>query len=147
MITVVGNLAPLHQHRAGTLCQQATRIVMVLINSRWTLWLFQKARQVFHGELLWWTVLSRHDSQSQNDYLRDYLPFQGEYLAAVLQREAPTPGMECVVCKVRVASWRCSDCFGRQPHCTGCFRASHCHLPFHRVEHWTGDHYENAWLS
>src|SRR5216684_6275526 len=44
-------------------------------------------------------------------------------------------------------SWRCSDCFGQQPHCTGCFRASHCHLPFHRVEHWTGDHYENAWLS
>ena len=49
-------------------------------------------------------------------------------------------------CDVRQCNWRCLDCVGRNAHCTECFRQGHRFLPFHRVEHWTGTHFEPAWL-
>ncbi|KAA1478765.1 hypothetical protein DENSPDRAFT_755718, partial [Dentipellis sp. KUC8613] len=43
--------------------------------------------------------------------------------------------------------WRCRDCLGTPAYCSGCIRASHSHLPFHRVEKWMNTHYRPAWLS
>lgn len=54
--------------------------------------------------------------------------------------------MTYITCQVRQSTWRCLDCLGQQPQCTDCFRHSHKLLPFHRVEHWKGTHFESAWL-
>lgn len=87
-----------------------------------------------------------HLFQSQNDYLRDFLPQRAKYLAAMMKRIGPHVDMTCVGCQVRQSTWRCHDCLGQQPQCSDCFRGCHRLLPFHRVEHWTGTHFEAAWL-
>lgn len=51
----------------------------------------------------------------------------------------------CSSC-VREGVWRCRDCLGLVSYCSECFRQRHRLLPFHRVEHWSGDHFEAAWL-
>lgn len=53
---------------------------------------------------------------------------------------------KCQSCGIVEGTWRCLDCAGRQRHCTGCFRNLHLRNPFHRVENWTGDFFQPAWL-
>ena len=85
--------------------------------------------------------------QSQNDYLRDFLPKRTQYVSEILARYGPgDPARPCKGCKVRQGSWRCRDCFGGGVYCMQCFREQHRLLPFHKVEHWTGSHFEPAWL-
>lgn len=52
----------------------------------------------------------------------------------------------CVKCGIREGSWRCRDCVGNGCHCIQCFREVHRLQPFHRVEHWNGNHFNQAWL-
>jgi CxC2 like cysteine cluster associated with KDZ transposases len=64
-----------------------------------------------------------------------------------LTREAcPDEARNCVACGVREGSWRCQDCIGNGCHCIQCFREAHRLQPFHRVEHWSGTHFNPAWL-
>lgn len=63
-----------------------------------------------------------------------------------MKRDGPPTGMTCITCQVRQSTWRCLDCLGQQHQCTDCFRHGHRLLPFHRVEHWKGTHFESAWL-
>lgn len=67
-------------------------------------------------------------------------------MSRILAREAPTDmNAQCSSC-VREGSWRCQDCLGQGSYCTECFRDRHRLLPFHKVEHWCGDHFSPAWL-
>jgi hypothetical protein len=84
--------------------------------------------------------------KSQNYYLRRFLPRQKVYLSRLLRNEAPPIDNQCTSCHVRQCHWRCKDCLGGAAQCTECFRDTHRLLPFHRVENWTGTHFEPAWL-
>lgn len=56
----------------------------------------------------------------------------------------PDPRL-CINCE-REGSWRCRDCTGRPLLCLHCCREMHQAHPFHRVEHWNGKFFEDAWL-
>jgi len=68
------------------------------------------------------------------------------FLSHLLRREAPPPDNQCMSCGARQCTWRCRDCFGETDQCSACFRHRHQFLPFHRVENWTGSHFQPAWL-
>ena len=85
--------------------------------------------------------------QSQNDYMRDWIPRQPRYLEIILDRmQRPDPAL-CSVCNLVEASWRCLHCFGEPIFCSGCLRQSHHSLPFHRIHDWDGDCFHPAWLA
>ena len=67
------------------------------------------------------------------------------YLQQVVMREGISGDRNCQLCH-REGSWRCLDCFFRPVLCIGCCRQEHQSLPFHRVESWTGTHFEDSWL-
>lgn len=78
--------------------------------------------------------------------MREWLPKRQAYLDEILHREAPPTDWVCAACTVTEGSWRCTDCLGQPVLCNQCCRSSHFKLPFHRVEHWTGNHFTQAWL-
>ena len=86
------------------------------------------------------------DTQSQNDYLREFSPLIDKILNISLQMEAPVNGGICLSCSTRQTMWKCSDCIGCNNFCDECVRVHHCSAPYHRVEHWTGTFFEPAWL-
>lgn len=59
--------------------------------------------------------------------------------------EGPKGNRICSKCEADGA-WRCKDCFGRPQLCTECCRSSHTRSPFHRIESWSGEFFEDAWL-
>ncbi|KAF8240756.1 hypothetical protein L208DRAFT_1114079, partial [Tricholoma matsutake] len=42
--------------------------------------------------------------------------------------------------------WRCMDCLGQPSYCMTCCRSNHANTPFHRVQHWVGQYFEDSWL-
>ena len=84
--------------------------------------------------------------QTQNDYLREWLPRRQEYLARILDSEAPPDPRQCTVCTLGDGTWKCLDCLGHPVMCIGCCRSTHQRHPFHRVEQWTGTHFAASWL-
>jgi hypothetical protein len=68
------------------------------------------------------------------------------YLRAILDRHSPHGTNQCDSCLNTPAPWRCSDCLGNHVLCRECCRHRHKDQPFHRVEFWTGTHYERDWL-
>jgi hypothetical protein len=84
--------------------------------------------------------------QSQNDFLREWLPRRAQYLKVILSEEAPRdPGVGCR-CGRRTANWRCKHCSGGRVMCRQCCRSAHKFLPFHRVELWNGRYFQAAAL-
>lgn len=84
-------------------------------------------------------------SQSQNDYLREWVPQKQMFLNHIIGLEAPRQSdHSCDRCKAVVALWRCNECFGVPEYCTACCRDVHLRHPLHRVEHWTGEYYTSA---
>ncbi|KDQ48873.1 hypothetical protein JAAARDRAFT_144327 [Jaapia argillacea MUCL 33604] len=79
---------------------------------------------------------SSHTFQSQQDYIRDWIPYQDEHLDHPLAREAPL-GERLCECG-REGSWRCKSCLGEPLFCYDCIQRSHFRTPFHRVERWGG---------
>ena len=51
----------------------------------------------------------------------------------------------CILCAGE-GSWRCKDCTGKPLLCLHCCREQHQSHPFHRVQHWNGTFFEDAWL-
>lgn len=88
------------------------------------------------------------DSQSQKDYLRDWLSFKGDWISKILAKNAPQENRPCVGrdCSEVNCRWRCRDCLGEPAYCDQCCAKEHHQLPFHRVEAWKGTHYSPAWL-
>lgn len=68
-------------------------------------------------------------------------------MSRILAREAPMSKINTCSSCIREGVWRCRDCIGLSCYCSECFRERHLLLPFHRVEHWCGDHFASAWLS
>lgn len=60
-------------------------------------------------------------------------------------QEGPRTGQLCDSCQ-GIGSWHCKDCFGHPQFCTDCCKRFHGRSPLHRVERWTGEYYEDAWL-
>ena len=71
---------------------------------------------------------------------------QERYLRAIIARDSPNRTEECRSCSEQFSHWRCRDCLGNQALCRRCCRERHRDLPCHRIEFWTGTHYERDWL-
>ena len=84
--------------------------------------------------------------QSQNDYLRQWLPRQESYLHHLLDREAPPEDRRCVVCD-QDGVYKCQDCLGEPLYCTGCCRSQHRRNPFHWISQWNGQFFEQSCLA
>ncbi|KAG1847237.1 hypothetical protein F4604DRAFT_1884051 [Suillus subluteus] len=84
--------------------------------------------------------------QSQNDYLRQWLPRQQSYLHHLLDREAPPEDRRCIVCE-QDGVYKCQDCLGEPLYCTGCCRSQHHHNPFHWISQWNGQFFEQSCLA
>ena len=83
--------------------------------------------------------------QSQNDYQREYLDIQDEYIYRQLMNEGP-PANGVASCGHSPASWRCLTCHAQPTFCTSCCRDTHGAHPLHRVGFWQGQHFRPAWL-
>jgi hypothetical protein len=68
--------------------------------------------------------------QSQNNYLRQWLPRQESYLHHLLDREAPPEDRRCVICK-QDGVYKCQDYLGEPLYCMGYYRSQHHSNPFH----------------
>ena len=69
-------------------------------------------------------------SQTQNDYMRDWLPKREEQLATLLAAAAPKCSeLICVSCNAPNSKWRCQVCFGHQLLCSRCCESKHKLLP------------------
>lgn len=83
--------------------------------------------------------------QSQNDYQREYLELQDEYIYRQLMREGlPESGQAS--CGHPLPAWRCLTCHTEPTFCTQCCRNVHAAHPLHHVEFWEGSYYRPAWL-
>jgi len=84
--------------------------------------------------------------QSQNDYLRQWLPRQESYLHHLLNREAPPEDRRCIICD-QDGVYKCQDCFGEPLYCTGCCQSQHICNPFHLISQWNGKFFEQSCLA
>ncbi|KAI6138394.1 hypothetical protein BKA82DRAFT_4366513 [Pisolithus tinctorius] len=83
--------------------------------------------------------------KTQNDYIREWVPQKGEFLKILLELEASPEPRNCTWCG-NDGVYRCPDCLHQPLFCTECCRKSHESLPFHRIQQWTGDFYEESTL-
>ena len=83
--------------------------------------------------------------QTQNDYIREWLPRRRQYVSTIMEGEGRRSDI-CGSCEEAEATWRCVDCLGRPMLCTGCCCNAHWSTPFHRVEQWVGTHWSPSWL-
>jgi hypothetical protein len=58
--------------------------------------------------------------QSQNDYLREWLPKRSAYLHQILSLEAPPENRLCSQCLNSSGNWRCLECMGTPIYCMDC---------------------------
>ncbi|KAG1776256.1 hypothetical protein EV702DRAFT_1180067 [Suillus placidus] len=77
--------------------------------------------------------------QSQNDYLRQWLPRQESYLHHLLDREAPPEDRRCFICD-QDGVYKCQDCLGEP-------LSHHCSNPFHWISQWNGQFFERSCLA
>jgi hypothetical protein len=89
----------------------------------------------------------RISNQSQNDFLREWVPKREAFLQLLLDLEGPTSDGSCSQCKERVGQFRCLDCIGNLVHCHRCFMDGHKLLPFHRIKKWNGTHFSPTTLQ
>lgn len=94
--------------------------------------------------------ITKDDSQlhqTQNDFLRDWLPFKGQYLALLMDMEAPPLDRACSVLQCdKEGIYRCDDCFMQPLFCTSCCREQHVRHPLHRVHQWVGQFFDDSSL-
>ncbi|KAI5998461.1 hypothetical protein EDC04DRAFT_2584920, partial [Pisolithus marmoratus] len=80
--------------------------------------------------------------QSQNDFIREWLPWRTEYLNVILEEEQLAKGGICEECSQAEGCIRCMSCTGIHAWCGPCAVKAHKNLPFHKVQRWNGTHYE-----
>ncbi|KAF8547467.1 hypothetical protein OG21DRAFT_1527140 [Imleria badia] len=98
-----------------------------------------------HFLLCLWLTLSTTHLKTCNDYIREWLEHKDEFLQTLLALEAPPEPRECSMCGGD-GIYRCSDCFGNFLFCTPCARQQHRGNPFHRIQQWTGEFFEDSAL-
>ena len=82
----------------------------------------------------------RHD---QAFYMQEFVSHVDDFLQSLLSKETLPVG-KCANCSERQCRWRCKECFLAQPLCRTCMRHTHMKQPFHRIERWTGTHFQSA---
>ncbi|KAI6096195.1 hypothetical protein F5141DRAFT_1067825 [Pisolithus sp. B1] len=85
---------------------------------------------------------SRRHTKSQNDYIREWLPWRAEYLNIILEGEQLAKGGICEQCSEAEGSVWCMSCAGVHAWCSPCAVKVHRNLPFHKVQRWNGAHYQ-----
>ncbi|KAI6027874.1 hypothetical protein BKA83DRAFT_4123754 [Pisolithus microcarpus] len=83
--------------------------------------------------------------QTQNDYIREWLPQKEDFLHILLELEAPPVPRICKICR-KDGVYRCPDCMHQPLLCTNCCHTRHEAHPFHRIQQWTGDFFEDCAL-
>ena len=81
----------------------------------------------------------------QNDYLCDWTSHKDKSLHAILDVEDPPLPRACSMC-VGDGTYRCNDCFAWPLFCAQCCRKQHVCIPFHRIEKWTGQFFDDSLL-
>src|ERR1019366_3342241 len=84
--------------------------------------------------------------QSQNDFLREWVPKRESFLQLLLQLEGQSNDGLCSQCGASDGHFRCSDCIGNLVHCHDCFMEHHKLLPFHRIQMWNGTYFARTTL-
>ncbi|KAF8802333.1 hypothetical protein BYT27DRAFT_7112690 [Phlegmacium glaucopus] len=87
----------------------------------------------------------RKEGNKQFLYLQEFACRVDSLLQALLSREGLN-NSQCSKCNAQSGKWRCKDCLGAQPLCRLCMRQTHIDNPFHRIEKWTGKHFQAAGL-
>jgi hypothetical protein len=87
-----------------------------------------------------------HISQTQHDYIGEFIPKISPYLDCLLNLEGVPATTTCQSCQSAPFEWRCSDCFPALVLCKECCRKSHQRLPFHRVQKWALNYFKPSWL-
>lgn len=77
--------------------------------------------------------------------MTSWLELRNQYLNILLQQEASSH-THCHLCEIQGDLYRCKDCFGSPLCCKDCLLHSHTHLPFHRIQKWTGQFFESITL-
>lgn len=85
--------------------------------------------------------------QSQNDYMREWLPVRDVYLEELLRMEECESSQSCTMCKVHVGDLRCIDCTDAGLLCKPCCLTRHKNLPFHHLQRWSGRFFEATSLT
>ncbi|KAI5997880.1 hypothetical protein EDC04DRAFT_2584961, partial [Pisolithus marmoratus] len=80
--------------------------------------------------------------QSQNDFVREWLPWRAEYLNVILEGEQLAKGGICEQCEEAEGSVWHMSCTGVHAWCGPCAVKAHKNLPFHKVQRWNGTHYK-----
>ena len=84
--------------------------------------------------------------QSQNDFLREWIPRRESFLQLLLELEGRSGDHLCHQCRANEGHFRCSDCIGDLAHCHKCFMEHHKLLPFHRIKMWNGKYFGKTTL-
>ncbi|KAI6008480.1 hypothetical protein EDC04DRAFT_2907147 [Pisolithus marmoratus] len=85
---------------------------------------------------------SRRHTKSQNDFVREWLPWRAEYLNVILEGEQLAKAGICEQCEEAEGSVQCMSCTGVHAWCGPCAVKAHRNLPFHKVQGWNGTHYK-----
>lgn len=123
-------VSPSHQHEMPFL-QSPNIIIRKTIHQ--SLWNCLQTEWEVYFWYITFPISHNNFPQSQNDYLRLFIPRQPAYLSCLLKNEAPPIENQCMACHIWQCSWCCSDCIRRKCLSTDCLRSSHQFLPFHWV--------------
>ncbi|KAG1897763.1 uncharacterized protein F5891DRAFT_1129849 [Suillus fuscotomentosus] len=98
---------------------------------------------MFHGKK---QILSMKTMTTQNDFLREYLPWRNEYLLVLLELEQLINNGKCKDCGREEGFICCLSCSGEHSWCSSCAVKAHQHNPFHNLQLWNGKFYESNTL-
>ncbi|KAI5997598.1 hypothetical protein EDD15DRAFT_2364364 [Pisolithus albus] len=83
--------------------------------------------------------------RTMNDYIREWLRHKEDLLRILLEMEAAPSPRNCTKCG-KDGVYRCTDCMHQPLFCTDCCRILHEAHPFHRIQQWTGEFFEDSAL-
>ena len=84
------------------------------------------------------------EKQSYNEPHREFILHRDEYLEIILEREAIPPN-QVGTCGHHLV-WKCISCHDSPTYCTKCLIDAHRQNPLHRIQHWSGEYWEDGWL-
>lgn len=77
--------------------------------------------------------------------MQDWVPLRSEYLQIILDSQRQ-PLETCHNCRDQAITYRCLTCCTKNYLCWACCGECHDQHPLHRIEVWTGSHWEPSWL-
>ncbi|KAI6101699.1 hypothetical protein EDD16DRAFT_1525810 [Pisolithus croceorrhizus] len=92
--------------------------------------------------LIWGWSTIKNSLWSQNDFIREWLPWRAEYLNVILEGEQLAKGGICGQCCEGEGSVWCMSCTAAHAWCGPCAVKAHTNFPFHKVQRWNGAHYQ-----